>query len=66
MPRMRTRPLVGIEDTGYYLQEGAFASAVPSNDPQDLALLDLQTDIVQGFEFSDSGHCASEPGWHIP
>jgi hypothetical protein len=48
------RPLVGAREAADDVEQGRLAGAVGSDDPQDLALLDVQADGVEGRQAAEA------------
>ena len=51
-PAMRIRPGVGPVDAGQDLQQRALAGAVLADDPEELALVDVEGDVVEGVQLA--------------
>jgi hypothetical protein len=41
-------PLIRDVDTGKDLEQGRFPGSIAANDPEELALLDLEADVIEG------------------
>ena len=48
------RALVRLEDAGHALQQRRLARAVVADDAEDLALLDVEGDVLQGDELVEA------------